>query len=266
MEEIRAILQKVLDGQLSPEQAEGLLKADYIERVGNLAQLDLQRCARTGIPEIIFAETKTLPILLEITKTFLEKNGYAIITRVGDQQQIALQESFGIDEGTIVEIDAPARIAVVKQANFSTAITGARVGIITAGSSDIPVAEEARLICEYMGCSTTTAYDVGVAGMHRIFAPLKEMVAQKVDVIIVCAGMEGTLPGIVASLVDMLVIAVPTSSGYGHGGRGEGALTTMLQSCVPGLVVVNIDNGVGAGASAALIANRMAALRSEPIC
>lgn len=264
MEDIRAILQKALSGQLSPEQAEQLLKADYIERVGNIAQLDLQRCARTGIPEIIFAETKTLPILLEITQTFIEKNRYAIITRVSDEQRTALETTFGTISDLVFEGNYTSRIVIVKKNDFEVTRTGALVGIITAGSSDIPVAEEARLICEYMGCNTITAYDVGVAGLHRIFQPLKDMVAQQVDVIVVCAGMEGTLPGIVASLIDVLVIAVPTSSGYGHGGLGEGALTTMLQSCVPGLVVVNIDNGVGAGASAALVANRIAAIRSGP--
>jgi len=263
MEDLRAIIQKLLDGEVSPEQAEQLLKADYIERVGNVAQLDLQRCARTGIPEIIFAETKTVPILLEITKSFVEKKGYAIITRIGDEQRNAIEEHFGNDDSITIDSNIPARLMVVQRRDFHVPHTGGTVGIITAGSSDIPVAEEARLVCEYMGCTTMTAYDVGVAGLHRIFGPLKDMVAQKIDAIVVCAGMEGTLPGLVASLVDVLVIAVPTSSGYGHGGRGEGALTTMLQSCVPGLVVVNIDNGVGAGAAAAIVANQMASLRMD---
>ncbi|MBY8983334.1 MAG: AIR carboxylase family protein, partial [Candidatus Lokiarchaeota archaeon] len=100
-------------------------------------------------------------------------------------------------------------------------------------------------------------YDVGIAGLHRIFKPLSNMIQEKVDVIIVCAGMEGTLPGVVAALVDVPIIGVPVSSGYGFGEKGKGALITMLQSCSPGLVVVNIDNGFGAGASAALIANRV---------
>ena len=108
-----------------------------------------------------------------------------------------------------------------------------------------------------MGCKVLTSYDVGIAGVHRIFTPLSDMIKKGVHVIIVCAGMEGTLPGVVAALVDIPVIGVPISSGYGMGEKGKGALTTMLQSCSPGLLVVNIDNGFGAGASAALIANKI---------
>jgi NCAIR mutase (PurE)-related protein len=262
MEDVRGILQKVLKKELTLEQAERLLKTDFIEKVGNFAQLDLHRCARTGIPEIVFAETKSIPFMLEITKKILEKNGYAIVTRITSEQMATLESAYRNVPEVTLEKNPGARIVVVQKKDIRIQKTGALVGIITAGSSDIPVAEEARLICEYMGCTIMTAFDVGIAGMHRIFDPLKEMVQRHVDVIIVCAGMEGTLPGIVASLADVVVIGVPTSSGYGHGGRGEGALTTMLQSCVPGLVVVNIDNGVGAGASAAIIANNMAILRA----
>ena len=129
-----------------------------------------------------------------------------------------------------------------------------KVGIITAGTSDIPVAEEARETCEFMGCDVISAYDIGIAGIHRLFAPLKEMLEENVRVIIVMAGMEGALPSVVASLVDVPVIGVPCSVGYGYGGKGEAALMSMLQSCSPGLVVVNIDNGFGAGVSAALMA------------
>ena len=262
MEDLRGILQKFLKKELSLEQVERCLKTDFVEKVGNFANLDLHRSARTGVPEIIFAETKSLPVMLEITNKFIEKNGYAIVTRITNEQMVALESTFKATPDLAFKNNIASRIAVILKKSFQVPRTGALVGIITAGSSDIPVAEEAQLVCEYMGCTTLTAYDVGVAGMHRIFEPLKDMLQKHVDTIIVCAGMEGTLPGIVASLVDVVVIGVPTSSGYGHGGRGEGALTTMLQSCVPGLVVVNIDNGVGAGASAAIIANRMATLRA----
>ncbi|TFF88377.1 MAG: nickel pincer cofactor biosynthesis protein LarB, partial [Promethearchaeota archaeon] len=135
---------------------------------------------------------------------------------------------------------------------------GGKIGLITAGSSDIPIAEEAKVISEAMGCEVFTSYDIGIAGIHRIFEPLSEMIQKGAHIIIVCAGMEGTLPGVVAALVDVPVIGVPISSGYGLGEKGQGALITMLQSCSPGLLVVNIDNGFGAGASAALIANKIA--------
>ncbi|KKM27750.1 hypothetical protein LCGC14_1571620, partial [marine sediment metagenome] len=130
------------------------------------------------------------------------------------------------------------------------------IGIITAGTSDIGIAEEARLMCESMNCKCICSYDVGIAGIHRVFPILKEMKSKDVDAIIVVAGMEGALPTLVSSLVDVPVIGVPSSIGYGYGGKGVAALASMLQSCALGLSVVNIDNGIGAGAIAGNIANR----------
>ena len=130
------------------------------------------------------------------------------------------------------------------------------MGFVAAGTTDIPVAEEAKVIMELLGCKVISAYDAGVAGIHRLFLPLEEMLKVDVSCIVVVAGMEGTLPTVVKSLVDVSVIGVPTSTGYGYGGKGESALMTMLQSCSPGLVVVNIDNGFGVGATAALIAKQ----------
>ena len=133
---------------------------------------------------------------------------------------------------------------------------GGKVGIITAGTSDIAVAEEARLMCEAMNCKTFSSYDVGVAGIQRIFPILKEMINQEVDCIIVAAGMEGALATLVSAMVDIPVIGLPTSVGYGYGEKGIAALASMLQSCSLGLAVVNIDGGIAAGANAANIANR----------
>ena len=132
------------------------------------------------------------------------------------------------------------------------------MGILTAGTADIPVAEEAKTVLEEMGYEVLAEYDVGVAGVHRLFPSLRKMLENDVKVLIVVAGMEGALPSLVASLVDVPVIGVPTSTGYGIGGGGVGALISMLQSCSLGLVVVNIDNGVGAGIAAALIADTKA--------
>ncbi|MBC7261723.1 MAG: nickel pincer cofactor biosynthesis protein LarB, partial [Chloroflexi bacterium] len=152
--------------------------------------------------------------------------------------------------------------AVLRKPGVSRPDSGGRVGILTAGTSDIPRAEEAALICREMGCTVFTAYDVGVAGLHRLFEPLQSMVEkEKVDVLIVAAGMDGALPSVVAGLVPVPVIGLPTSAGYGLGGSGRAALLSMLQTCSPGLVVVNIDNGIGAGAAAGMIANRVAAAR-----
>ena len=142
---------------------------------------------------------------------------------------------------------------------------GGHVGILSAGSSDVPVALEAALIAEEMGATVFRAWDVGVAGLHRLVEPLEAFATAGVDVIIVAAGMDGALPSVVSGLVPVPVIGLPTSVGYGFGGGGVGAMTTMLQSCAPGLTVVNIDNGIGAGATAALIANRAASRVADTV-
>jgi pyridinium-3,5-biscarboxylic acid mononucleotide synthase len=140
-------------------------------------------------------------------------------------------------------------------------LTGGRLAILTAGTSDIPVAEEAGAVAREMGCAVETFYDVGVAGIHRLAVPLEAMKSFSPDCLIVVAGMEGALPSVVAGLVDVPVVGLPTSTGYGLGGDGTAAILGMLQTCSPGLAVVNVDNGVGAGAMAGLIANRAAAGR-----
>jgi NCAIR mutase (PurE)-related protein len=135
-------------------------------------------------------------------------------------------------------------------------MTAAKIGIMAAGTSDVGVAEEARLVAKAMGCESIASYDIGIAGMHRLFPALKEMIGQGVGAIAVVAGMEGALASVVASMVDVPVVGVPTSVGYGFGGNGVAALASMLQSCTLGLAVVNIDNGVAAGAYAASIAKK----------
>jgi NCAIR mutase (PurE)-related protein len=132
-----------------------------------------------------------------------------------------------------------------------------KIGIITAGTSDIPVGEEARVIVEEGGCEAICSYDVGIAGIHRLFPKIAEMIKKNIKAIIVCAGMEGALPSVVAGLVDVPVIGVPTSVGYGIGGKGVSALYSMLQSCAPGIAVVNIDNGFGAAVFALTIVNNL---------
>ncbi len=256
MENIREILQKLLNNECSVEEAEKLLKANIIEEVGDLAKLDVFRKLRTGIVEVIFAESKTPEMVIHIINSFLEKNKFAIVSRFREDQMAVIRQTYNKNNGYILEVNNLAKVVVIKTKEYEFKKNRGIIGIITAGSSDIPVAEEAKVIAQSMGCEVITSYDLGIAGIHRIFNPLSEMIKKGVHVIIVCAGMEGTLPGVVAALVDIPVIGVPVSSGYGLGEKGIGALTTMLQSCSPGLLVVNIDNGFGAGASAALIANR----------
>jgi NCAIR mutase (PurE)-related protein len=137
-----------------------------------------------------------------------------------------------------------------------------KVGLLTAGTSDVPVADEARMVVEACGLASRLEADLGVAGLHRFVGPLAATMEWGADVLVVAAGMDGVLPGLVAGLIDVPVIGLPVSTGYGRGGAGEAALGTMLQSCSTGLVVVNIDNGVGAGAAAVLIAARAASARA----
>ncbi len=256
MDEMKEILKKVQEKKITIEEAERLLRADMIEHVGDLAQLDIFRKARTGVPEVVYAQNKDPQMVIEIINSFIKKNEFAIISRYTQEQYVLITKYFESKDYNI-QVNEPGRIIIIKEKSFNFIEKKGRVGIITAGSSDIPVAEEAKVIVRVMGCKVFTSYDVGIAGFHRIFTPLSEMIKNEVDIIIVCAGMEGTLPGVVAALVDVPVIGVPVSSGYGLGEKGMGALTTMLQSCSPGLVVVNIDNGFGAGASAAMIANKI---------
>lgn len=257
-QDIEEILKKLVNKEISIDDAQALIKANLIKDVGNLAKLDIFRRTRTGVPEVIYAKNKSPRMVLEITKGFLETKQFAIISRYTDLQKESILNEFKDSPDYDIDINELGKTIIVKERSYEFPKKTGKVGIITAGSSDIPVAEEAKIIAFLMGCKTSTSYDVGIAGLHRIFEPLSEMIKERVHVIIVCAGMEGTLPGVVSALVDIPVIGVPVSSGYGLGKEGKGALTTMLQSCSPGLLVVNIDNGFGAGASAGLIANKMA--------
>jgi len=257
MKSIQEILCDVQNGKISLADAEALLKTQYIEHIDGMVQLDVFRHRRTGVPEVIFAESKTPEITVEIARKMLDRNQFAIISRMKPEHQDAILNAFSKDTTMDVEINTPGRMAFLRKKTYELPHRKGKVGIITAGTSDIPIGEEARSVLHAMGIETINVYDVGIAGIHRIFPPLENMIKSGVDVIIVVAGMEGTLPGVVSSLIDLPVIAVPASTGYGFGAHGQGALTTMLQSCSPGLAVVNIDNGFGAAALASLILKRI---------
>jgi len=256
---IREILKRLVKGEISIEEAEKLLKIAVIEEVETIAKLDVKRHMRTGVPEVILAEGKDSEDLAKIVMKVLERNGRTIISRIKSDHVEAIKKI--VPNNANMQINKKAKMIVIKKKEFTVEKTGGKVGIITAGTSDIPVAEEARIIAEEMGCEVFTAYDIGVAGIHRLFPSLKEMIEKDIDVLIVVAGREGALPSVVAGMVDIPVIGVPTSIGYGLGEKGISALTAMLQACSLGLAVVNIDGGVAAGAIAALIANRVAKAR-----
>jgi len=248
---IRDILERYSKNELDENEVERLLKLDFLERIGDHTLFDHARSARRGIPEIIFGERKDPLMLANIVEKVMETRDVVIVSRATLSHYEAVRETMG-DNG--VRWSERAHMVIVDRRG--KIVTRGRIGIMTAGTSDIDVAEEAREVSEAMGCEVMTAYDVGIAALHRVLDPLMEMVQAGCEVLIVIAGMDGALPSVVSGLVDVPVIGVPCSVGYGLGTQGEAALMSMLHSCSPGLVVVNIDNGVNAGATAALIARR----------
>jgi NCAIR mutase (PurE)-related protein len=203
---------------------------------------DAERDNRCGVPEVVYGEGKSAEDLVEITHKVLSGSGRVIITRIDEAKAEKVKESVDLKKNIVIH-NLKGRVLTVKKTGFKNAVPAGMIGIMTAGTSDIPVAEEAAAIAEELGCTTIREYDVGIAGIHRVFSALERM--GTVDAYIVAAGMEGALPSVVAGLVAPPVIAVPTSVGYGTAGHGKTALYTMLNSCTP-LAVVNIDNGYGA--------------------
>jgi NCAIR mutase (PurE)-related protein len=217
-----------------------LFSIEYIE--SNVAQLDVNRDLRKSVPEVVLALNKKNLEIVSISNKILEKKGYVIISK---------KKGFVVERGY-----KSTSILVYDNKGSLPSDKGGKVGIICAGTSDIGIAEEARLASISMGCSAHLGYDVGISGIHRLLLSLKEMISNNVDVLVVVAGMEGALPSVVTSLVNIPVIGVPSSTSYGFGSNGIGSLSSMLQSCSFGLAVVNIDNGIGAGIFASLIANK----------
>lgn len=209
-----------------------------------------------GVPEVVYAPGKSAANLVAAVGGLLASRGRVIVSRVSDADIVALRQAF---PDVQVQIGAGMHTARVTTAHYQDAVAGGHVGIVTAGTSDLPAADEARVIAEAMGATVRIVADVGVAGLHRLFPPLSDLLAWGVDAVIVAAGMDGALPSVVAGLLPLPVIGLPTMIGYGAGGQGEAALLAMLQTCAPGLTVVNIDNGIGAGIAAARIANQSAA-------
>jgi NCAIR mutase (PurE)-related protein len=230
---------------------------------GPSVRFDPGRAQRTGVPEVIYAERKSVDDVRTALQRQAELTGRALASRCPPAMLMDLPPM--IDSTFTVEVHDEARAIVVVRAGALVEPTGGRIAIFAAGTSDRPVAAEAALIAREMGVEVVEVTDVGVAGLHRLVAPLERVMSDGIDAIVVAAGMDGALPSVVAGLVPVPVIGLPTSVGYGHGGQGAGALSAMLQSCAPGLVVVNIDNGIGAGATAALIANRVAEARREAV-
>ncbi|MFN2465556.1 MAG: nickel pincer cofactor biosynthesis protein LarB [Candidatus Dormibacteria bacterium] len=257
---MRETLERLLAGEFTMDEALRALDAERIEIAGDLARLDPDRMRRKGIPEVIYAPGKTPEVTAQLAEKMLAGSGQALVSRVTPAHAAAL-ESLAAGRGGDLMTYGTSRRLLAAAAPLAPTVPGG-VGVLAAGTSDVDVAEEARMMVEAMGLPSHHAYDVGVAAIHRLEAPLRDMIAAGVDALVVVAGMEGALPTVVAGLVSVPVVAVPASTGYGAGGRGLAALLSSLQSCSPGMTVVNIDNGIGAGAAAGLIASRVMAART----
>ncbi|HSW36327.1 MAG TPA: nickel pincer cofactor biosynthesis protein LarB [Candidatus Limnocylindrales bacterium] len=250
------ILKALLEGKIDVATAKNKLRVLNIKSVAEVARLDVNRAQRTGAPEAILAQGKFSADVKRLALAMAEESGYALITRVKEEDLKELES--GVPDSYELQHNQLARTVIVKQKGYSFPRAG-KIGVLAAGTADISVAEEVVVTATVMGCEVIKAYDVGVAGIHRLYGPLTEMLEQNVSAIVVIAGMDAVLPIVVSSNVDVPVIGVPTSVGYGMGKEGIAGLMTMLQTCSPGLAVVNIDNGFGAGVFASLVARQAVA-------
>jgi NCAIR mutase (PurE)-related protein len=238
------VLQAFKLGEVDEEEAGARILELFYERQEHFV-LDMEREGRLGFPEVVYAEGKSTGDLLDIVGRMIESKGRAFVANLSAEAEQKLQETFHSHH-----IKTAGRaMAIGSDENAKEQLGTA--GIITAGTSDVPFSEECALLLEELGVNVVRSYDSGVAGIHRPLMSLRRM--KEASVLVVFAGMEGALPTVLASLTDMPVIAVPTPIGYGFGGLGEAALMTMLQSCSPGVTVVNIGNSVGAAAAAVRI-------------
>jgi pyridinium-3,5-biscarboxylic acid mononucleotide synthase len=240
-EDLRKLLNDLHDQKLNPQQAMKKLETLPFEDLG-FAKVDHHRGLRSGMPEVIYCQGKTVPQIKKIIQS-MKRAGNSILATKLSKKNFCKLKSFLPKNSEYNEIAHTLVIEKYKKKKRSGLIT-----IITAGTSDIPIAEEASVTARALGSETEILLDVGVAGIHRLFNNLKQI--RKARVIIVVAGMEGALASVVGGLVDQPIIAVPTSIGYGSSFGGISALLTMLNSCATGIAVVNIDNGFGAGCMA----------------
>jgi pyridinium-3,5-biscarboxylic acid mononucleotide synthase len=245
-ESIRKLFEQVRKGEVSPDDAVARLRHMPFEDIG-FAKVDHHRALRAGMPEVILGEGKTPAQVAGIFARLAKQGGNVLATRASEKQFVAVKKKVrGVEYRELAR-------AIVLQRDPVTYGKGI-IAVVSAGTSDIPVAEEAVVTAEIMGNEVEHFYDVGVAGIHRLLANREALTRARV--VIVCAGMEGALPSVVGGLVGVPVIAVPTSIGYGASFEGLAALLGMLNSCASNVSVVNIDNGFGAGYVASLI-NRL---------
>jgi len=246
---MRELLEAVAAGELSPAEAEAELAGYATTGAG---RFDAARESRSGVPEAILADGKSAAAVADLAATAVETTGRAIVTRATAADARAVSDTLGT--GTTVAWDDTARWVVATATGFDRPALDAEVAVVTAGTSDAVPAGEAAMICREMGADVRRIDDVGVASLARTLDAVERL--RDADVLVVAAGREGALPTVVAGLVDTPLIGLPVSTGYGHGGEGEAALSGMLQSCTA-MSVVNVDAGFTAGVQAGLIARRL---------
>jgi NCAIR mutase (PurE)-related protein len=250
-EELRGLLERVRSGEVGVDEALGRVQAPVVADLG-YANVDLHRRQRCGFPEVIFCEGKTPEWVEGVVRQLAEANQDCLATRVNGAQADHLAQVF-----PQAEQDRLARTFWLPAAETSERKLVGRVVVLTAGTSDLPVAREAVMTARALGCAVELIADVGVAGIHRLLRHRERF--QGADAVVVVAGMDGALPSVVGGLVDCPVVAVPTSIGYGASFGGLAALLTMLNACSANVVAVNIDSGFKGGYVAGLIARRAAA-------
>jgi NCAIR mutase (PurE)-related protein len=244
-ETLRKMLKQLRDGKTDVETVLEDLRSWPYEDLG-FARVDHHRTLRRGFPEVIFGEGKSGSQIAKIMGAMQTRGSDVLVTRVDDGKAAEVKKK--IKEAVYDEVSRTLRI----QQHDTVKKEGGKVLVLAAGTSDIPVAEEAAITAEMTGSRADRVFDVGVAGLHRLLDNFQQM--REAKVLVVVAGMEGALPSVVGGMVDRPIIAVPTSVGYGASFAGLAALLAMLNSCAPGVAVVNIDNGFGAGYLAGLIA------------
>ena len=244
-QEIKGIMQKVRSGKIEVDDAIRKLKFLPFEDLG-YAKIDHHRELRKGFPEVVYCQSKTVKQVGEIVKRLAKKNATILATRATKEMFNAVKKNIKNSE-----YNKNSKTIIINRQKNKRSQSKNKILVITAGTSDINVAEEAAIVAETMGSEVERIYDVGVAGLHRLLNNKNKI--EGANVLVVVAGMDGVLPSVVSGLFGKPIIAVPTSVGYGASFKGIAPLLTMLNSCSPGVVVVNIDNGFGAGYFASMI-------------
>lgn len=258
---MRDVLHALAEGQLTVEQAERELKLYAVSELEGLARLDVGRARRRGLPEVVRCRGKSVEEAVRMAETLLDQAGLVILSEAEEAHVLLLQQRRPSCSATLHE---RAGLLVARRPDALPPAPSGSVAIATAGTSDVPVALQVQVVAETLGARTGLYADIGVSGLHRVFPVVREILEQDYDVLVVVAGQEASLAPVLAGLVDLPIVGVPTSTGSGLGEKGLSALTTILQSCSLGIAAVNIDNGIAGGVVAAAIARRAARRGAAP--